>query len=78
MHALWLNVYKHVASAKRRETKPFTILTATSGDTGAAVAHAFHGIDNIRVVIMYPKGKISLLQEKMFTTLGGNIETIAG
>ena len=59
------------------ETKPLTILTATSGDTGAAVAHAFHGIDNIRVVIMYPKGKISLLQEKMFTTLGGNIETLA-
>ena len=57
--------------------KKLTILTATSGDTGAAVAHAFHGIDNIRVVIMYPKGKISLLQEKMFTTLGGNIETIA-
>jgi threonine synthase len=59
------------------QTKPLTILTATSGDTGAAVAHAFHGIDNIRVVIMYPKGKISLLQEKMFTTLGGNIETLA-
>ena len=58
--------------------KKLTILTATSGDTGAAVAHAFHGIDNIRVVIMYPKGKISLLQEKMFTTLGGNIETLAG
>lgn len=58
------------------QTKPLTILTATSGDTGAAVAHAFHGIDNIRVVIMYPKGKISLLQEKMFTTLGGNIETL--
>ena len=58
------------------EHKKLTILTATSGDTGAAVAHAFHGIDNIRVVIMYPKGKISLLQEKMFTTLGGNIETL--
>lgn len=54
-----------------------TILTATSGDTGAAVAHAFHGLDNIRVVILYPKGKISLLQEKMFTTVGDNIETIA-
>ncbi len=54
-----------------------TILTATSGDTGAAVAHAFHGIENIDVVILYPKGKISLLQEKMFTTLGGNIRTIA-
>ena len=59
------------------QDKKLTILTATSGDTGAAVAHAFHGIENIRVVIMYPKGKISLLQEKMFTTLGGNIETLA-
>jgi len=57
--------------------KKITILTATSGDTGAAVAHAFHAIENIRVVILYPKGKISLLQEKMFTTLGGNIETLA-
>ncbi|WP_299079710.1 threonine synthase [uncultured Paraglaciecola sp.] len=57
--------------------KPITILTATSGDTGAAVAHAFHGIDNINVVILYPKGKISLLQEKMFTTLGDNIHTVA-
>jgi threonine synthase len=64
-------------SAKAGNNKKITILTATSGDTGAAVAHAFHGIENIRVVIMYPKGKISLLQEKMFTTLGGNIETIA-
>ena len=57
--------------------KKITILTATSGDTGAAVAHAFHGIANIDVVILYPKGKISLLQEKMFTTLGGNIRTVA-
>ena len=57
--------------------KKITILTATSGDTGAAVAHAFHDIDNIDVVILYPKGKISLLQEKMFTTLGGNIKTVA-
>ncbi|WDE06230.1 threonine synthase [Thalassomonas viridans] len=62
---------------KFSKEKQITILTATSGDTGAAVAHAFHGLDNIRVVIMYPKGKISLLQEKMFTTLGGNIETLA-
>jgi threonine synthase len=59
------------------QDKKITILTATSGDTGAAVAHAFHNIENIRVVILYPKGKISLLQEKMFTTLGGNIETLA-
>ncbi|MEL7387797.1 MAG: threonine synthase [Pseudomonadota bacterium] len=59
------------------EGKPVTILTATSGDTGAAVAHAFHGIDNINVVILFPKGKISGLQEKLFTTLGGNIHTVA-
>lgn len=57
--------------------KPVTILTATSGDTGAAVAHAFHGIDNIQVVILFPKDKISKLQEKLFTTLGGNIHTVA-
>ncbi|WP_315709247.1 threonine synthase [Brenneria uluponensis] len=54
-----------------------TILTATSGDTGAAVAHAFYGLKNVRVVILYPRGKISPLQEKLFCTLGGNIHTIA-
>ena len=54
-----------------------TILTATSGDTGAAVAHAFYGLENINVVILYPKGKISPLQEKLFCTLGGNIRTVA-
>ncbi|QIQ20850.1 threonine synthase [Zophobihabitans entericus] len=54
-----------------------TILTATSGDTGAAVAHAFYHLPNIRVVILYPNGKISPLQEKLFCTLGDNIHTIA-
>ncbi|MDP8033478.1 threonine synthase [Pasteurella atlantica] len=54
-----------------------TILTATSGDTGAAVAHAFYGLENIEVVILYPKGKISPLQEKLFCTLGKNIRTVA-
>lgn len=57
--------------------EPITILTATSGDTGAAVAHAFYGIENINVVILFPKGKISALQEKLFTTLGGNIHTVS-
>jgi threonine synthase len=56
---------------------PMTILTATSGDTGAAVAHAYFGQPGINVVILYPKGKISPLQEKLFCTLGGNIRTIA-
>ncbi|CAH8198193.1 threonine synthase [Vibrio aestuarianus] len=54
-----------------------TILTATSGDTGAAVAHAFYGMEDINVVILYPKGKISPLQEKLFCTLGNNIHTVA-
>ena len=54
-----------------------TILTATSGDTGAAVAHAFYNIPGINVKILYPKGKISNLQEKLFCTLGENIETYA-
>ncbi|RIY34253.1 threonine synthase [Psittacicella hinzii] len=60
--------------AKERK---ITILTATSGDTGAAVAHAFYQIPNIEVVVLYPKGRISELQEKLFCTLGGNIKTIA-
>ncbi|MBN6067782.1 threonine synthase [Aggregatibacter actinomycetemcomitans] len=65
------------ALATVRGDGKITILTATSGDTGAAVAHAFYGLDNIEVVILYPKGKISPLQEKLFCTLGGNIRTVA-
>ena len=65
------------ALATVRGDGKITILTATSGDTGAAVAHAFYGLKNINVVILYPKGKISPLQEKLFCTLGGNIRTVA-
>jgi threonine synthase len=54
-----------------------TILTATSGDTGAAVALAFHDQADIDVVVLYPSGKVTPLQEKLFCTLGGNIRTIA-
>ncbi|MGD9021695.1 MAG: threonine synthase, partial [Lysobacterales bacterium] len=54
-----------------------TILTATSGDTGAAVALAFHGQPGIEVVVLYPRGKVSPLQEKLFCTLGGNVRTLA-
>ncbi|VFP83616.1 threonine synthase [Buchnera aphidicola] len=61
----------------KNENSTMTILTATSGDTGAAVAHAFYRMHNIRVVILYPKGRISTLQEKLFCTLGKNIHTIA-
>ncbi len=54
-----------------------TIVAATSGDTGAAVAHAFYDIDNIDVVILYPHNKISKEQEQLFCSLGKNIKTIA-
>ncbi len=56
---------------------PMTILTATSGDTGAAVAHAYYDQPAFKVIILYPKGRISPLQEKLFCTLGGNVQTIA-
>ena len=49
------------------------ILVATSGDTGGAVAMGFHNVPNVRVSILYPKGRVSQLQEKQLTTLGGNI-----
>lgn len=52
------------------------ILTATSGDTGSAVARAFHHKENIDVVILYPSGRVSPLQEKQLTTLGDNIHTL--
>ena len=52
------------------------ILTATSGDTGSAVAQAFYGSANIDVVILYPAGRVSPLQEKQLTTLGGNITAL--
>lgn len=53
-----------------------TVLVATSGDTGSAVAHGFLGVDNVDVVILYPKGKVSKLQEQQLTTLGQNITAI--
>lgn len=54
-----------------------TILTATSGDTGSAVAHAFHNVPNIRVIVLFPFDEVSLSQRKLMTTLGDNIRTIA-
>ncbi|MCY3548804.1 MAG: threonine synthase [Gemmatimonadetes bacterium] len=56
---------------------PLTILAATSGDTGGAVAHAFHDLPGIRVVILYPLGKVSPRQEAQFTTLAGNVTAVA-
>jgi len=53
-----------------------TILAATSGDTGSAVAKGFLGIENIEVVILYPSGKVSQIQEQQLTTLGKNITAL--
>ena len=60
----------------RAETRPLTVLVATSGDTGSAVAHGFLRVPGIRVVILYPSKRISEAQEKQFTTLGENITAL--
>ena len=52
------------------------VIVATSGDTGGAVATGFHGVDGVEVVILYPKGKVSRVQELQLTTLGGNVTTL--
>ncbi|MDH3745206.1 MAG: threonine synthase [Acidobacteriota bacterium] len=65
-----------LTSLDRSET-PLTILVATSGDTGGAVAHAFYGVAGTSVVVLYPDGQVSPLQEKQFTTLGGNVRAVA-
>lgn len=52
------------------------VLVATSGDTGGAVAAGFHNVENVEVVILYPKGKVSNVQELQLTTLGGNITAV--
>ncbi len=60
----------------RGNDQELVILVATSGDTGGAVAFGFHNTPGIKVVILYPSGKISMLQEKQLTTLGGNITAL--
>jgi len=63
----------HVAGSNDR----FTVLVATSGDTGSAVAHAFAGLAGTRVVVLYPEGQVSDVQEAQFATLGGNVQAVA-
>lgn len=58
------------------EKRKITVLVATSGDTGGAVADAFYDVDNVAVVILYPSGKVSALQEKQLTTLGNNVTAL--
>ena len=61
---------------KKEGQKSVTVLVATSGDTGSAVANGFLGVDGIHVDVLYPKGKVSKIQESQFTTLGKNITAI--
>jgi len=63
-------ILSRIVRKMRREA---SILVATSGDTGSAVAHAFHGVPGIRVYVLYPGGLITPLQERQMTTLGDNI-----
>jgi len=56
--------------------RELTVLVATSGDTGGAVAHGFLGVPGIRVVILYPSGRVTEAQEKQFTTLGQNVTAV--
>lgn len=60
----------------RDSDDPLTVLVATSGDTGGAVASAFYDVEGTQVVILYPSGKVSGLQEKQLTALGGNITAL--
>ena len=61
---------------KRKGKEHVNVLVATSGDTGSAVANGFLGVDGIHVYVLYPKGKVSKIQESQFTTLGKNITAI--
>lgn len=61
---------------RKQGQKDVKVLVATSGDTGSAVANGFLGVDGIQVYVLYPKGKVSRIQECQFTTLGQNITAI--
>ncbi|HZX74778.1 MAG TPA: threonine synthase, partial [Cyclobacteriaceae bacterium] len=65
-----------LAHYAKQQDKEITILVATSGDTGSAVANGFFNVPGTRVVVLYPSGKVSEIQEKQFTTLGGNITAL--
>lgn len=67
----------HLIRWKTGDHRALTVLTATSGDTGAAVAQAFFGLPGFRVVVLYPEGRVSPLQEKQFASLGGNVRALA-
>ena len=66
-----------VAASDGTRVEGLTVLVATSGDTGSAVAQAFWGVPRTRVVVLYPEGQVSQVQEAQFTTLGGNVSAVA-
>ena len=63
-------------SKEKQANKPTTVLVATSGDTGGAVANGFLGVEGVNVIILYPKGKVSPIQELQLTTCGQNITAL--
>ena len=63
-------------NAKDEDKRPVNVLVATSGDTGSAVANGFLGVEGVHVYVLYPKGKVSDIQESQFTTLGRNITAL--
>ena len=65
---------RFAATAGQPET---TVVVATSGDTGSAVAHAFSGLAGFRVCVLYPQGLVTEAQRRLFTTLGGNVTAVA-
>ena len=66
----------NTSSTSNTSSKTINVLVATSGDTGSAVANGFLGVEGIHVYVLYPKGKVSPIQECQFTTLGKNITAI--
>jgi threonine synthase len=71
MMARWMGVLME------QDRTELVILTATSGDTGSAVAHAYHGVPRVRIVVLFPVAEVSNRQRKQMTTLGGNVATFA-
>lgn len=67
---------EYVVSGSNTKNNKVNVLVATSGDTGSAVANGFLGVDGIHVYVLYPKGKVSPIQECQFTTLGKNITAL--
>lgn len=59
------------------DPRDLVILVATSGDTGSAVAHAYHGVPKTRVIVLYPPDEVSVRQRRQMTTLGGNVTAVA-